>query len=181
MKKHILGLAIFSFIVGTAALVYGLFAALLPTPRVAPVETPSVTTYPSTKSCWKMKQESKIDSVQVYQAVFNLQSKEFSWELTTTKSNAPIALHFFSKDGAGTRYITTETVNGSLAHNGFLKFNTNYPWMGKDNSFENLYVVPEFVPSGANYSNAVQPRFDAANATAVTLDYGKKSCRLSRE
>lgn len=167
MKKHVLGLTLFSFIVGATAFVYGIFFAVSPVVPVA-VEMPvAVSTYPAT-SCWKMKRDSSDVSLKVNQAVFNLQSKEFSWEIATPRKNAMIALHFFSKDGTGTRYINTETVNAWMAQGGVLRFNNTYQWMRKLKSLENLYVTAEFETGSAQ-----TPKFDAANATAVTLDHGK--------
>lgn len=172
MKKHVFGLLIFGFIVSAAAIVYTVFNA-------ADVEEVFVVTNSENnsevKSCWKMNKEPKksnTDSVKVNQAVFNLQSKEFSWELATPTINAPIALHFFSKDGKVTQYITTETINGKFAHNGLLRFNNTYQWMIKRKSPDNLYVTADFGSQYGHYGNNFQPEFDAANATAVTFNHG---------
>ena len=167
MKKHILGLMLFSFIVGATAFVYAVFFGVV---RVVPVAgDEEVSAYPAVKtSCWMRKKESKADFLKVNQAVYNLQSKEFSWEIATPRKNELIALHFFSKDGSGMRYIETETVNAQMAQNGLLRFNNNYQWMNKLKSLDNLYVVAEPYADIARH-----PHFDAANATAVTFDHGE--------
>jgi hypothetical protein len=134
-------------------------------------------------SCWKMKQalkERNIGKLTVKQAVFDLQTKQFSWELATPEIDEPIALHFFSNDEKGARYITTEQINNKFSHNGFLKFSDSYGWLNKRKSYENLYVIAQFDSEMKNYSenyqvygNKFQPKFDPAKATAVTVDYGE--------
>jgi hypothetical protein len=132
-------------------------------------------------SCWKMKQASKGTSVSklaVKQAVFDLQTKQFNWELTVPDIDEPVALHFFSNDEKGARYITSERIHSKFSHNGFLKFSNSYVWLNKRKSFENLYVIAQFDSEmknrSENYqinSNEFQPKFDAAKATPVTVDY----------
>ena len=172
MKKHVFGLLIFGFIVSAAVVSYAVL-------NVSDVKEVFVVTnsetYPEVKSCWRMNKQSKDsnnNSVKINQAVFNLQSKEFSWELATPETNAPIALHFFSKDGKETHYITTDSISGSIARNGLLRFNTTYQWMTKCKTLDNLYVTADFNLQYGHYGNNFQPEFDAANATAVTVNHG---------
>ena len=176
MKKHILGLALFSFIVSAAALVYAFFNV----PEIVPVSeiitvSASQTIPASRINCQKLQ----FKSVKVNQAVLDLQTKQFNWELATPDIDEPIALHFFSNDDKGTRYITTEQINNKFSHNGILKFSNSYGWLNKRKSYENLYVIAQFDSEAANYSenyqvygNKFQPKFDAATATAVTVNYG---------
>ena len=167
MRKHVLGLAVFSFIVGATAFVYAMFFGVMPITPV--IETEDVSASPAVKtSCWKMKRESEIDSLKINQAVYNLQSKEFSWDIATPRSDQMLALHFFSKDERGTRYIKTETINARMAQRGVLRFNNTYQWMNKLKSLDNLYVVAEFYSDTARH-----PQFDAAHATAVTFNHGE--------
>ncbi len=179
MKKHIIGLALFSFIVSTAAVVYALF----PVPEIAPVSeviTVSVPQYNAKRSCRMRLRSDNSASIEVRQAVLDLQTKQFNWELATPDIDEPIALHFFSNDDKGTRYITSEQINNKFSHNGILKFSTSYGWLNKRKSYENLYVIAQFDSEATNYSenyqvygNKFQPKFDAAKATAVTIDYGE--------
>ena len=181
MKKHIIGLALFSIIVGTAIFIYGMFNVVNVEEEVFVMT--NTQTYPTTKSCWKMKQESResnLNKLMVRQAVFDLQSKQFNWELATPNTNEPIALHFFSKDGSGTHYITSEQINNKFSHNGNLRYSSSYNWLNKRQSYENLYVIAQFESDAVNYSenyqvygNKFQPKFDASKATAVTINYGK--------
>ncbi len=173
MKKHIFGLAIFGFIVVAAAIIYAAF-------NVGKVEEIFVVTnnqnYPMPKSCWRMKQDSKQsddNSIKVKQAILNLATKEFSWEIAAPGIDAPIALHFFSKDSGEMRYVTTETVNGKFSRNGLLRFSNTYQWLNNRKSFNNLYVIADFDLRFETHDEQYQPKFDSANATAVTFDYGE--------
>ena len=184
MKKHIIGLALFSFIVTTAAVIYG----FLSFPKIIPVPAPQYSPASAPTSCWKMKRERKelkSNSIEVKQAVFDTETRQFNWELETPNKNEPIELHFFIKDEKGTRYITSEQVTNEqvtnkLSHNGILRFSNSYDWLNKRRSFENLYVIAQFESDATNYNenfqvygNKFQPKFDAMKATAVTVDYGK--------
>jgi hypothetical protein len=183
MKKHVLGLGLFSFIVITAGFIYSMFSAanveeVFVIKNIEPYES-----YPMPNSCWKMKHASKetnVGKLTVKQAVFDLQTKQFNWELTAPDIDEPIALHFFSNDENGARYITSERIHNKFAHNGFLKFSNSYSWLNKRKSFENLYVIAQFDSEMKNQSenyqvhgSDFQPKFDAARATAVTVDYGE--------
>jgi hypothetical protein len=174
MKKHIFGLAIFSFIVGSAAIVYSFFNV----PEIVPV--PAVITVSESqpvlmrKTSCKARVIKKTGGVEIKQAVFNLHTGQFSWELATPDVDAQVALHFYSKDENGTRYIMTERVNNKFSHNGILRYSSSYGWLIKRKSHENLYVIAEFEPESENYNfSTSQPKFDALKATAVTIDYGK--------
>lgn len=178
MKKHIFGLALFSFIVSATVVVYAIFNV----PEIVRVyEVVSIPQYVETERTYCNKREKvKINSIEIKQAVLGLQTKQFNWELATPDGNKLIALHFFSKDASGTRYITSEQINNKFSHNGVLKFSDSYSWLNKRNSYKNLYVIAQLDSEGVYhyenyqaYGNGFQPKFDAAKATAVTLDYGK--------
>ncbi len=76
MKKHIIGLTLFSFIVVAATIVYSMFSL----PQVEEVPAPAdYQHYSSKTSCWKMKRESSEGndaSPFVTQAVFNVKTKK---------------------------------------------------------------------------------------------------------
>jgi hypothetical protein len=184
MKKHILGLGLFSFIVITAGFIYSMFSVanveeVLVIKNIEPYES-----HPMPNSCWKMKRaskESNVGKLTVKQAVFDLQTKHFNWELATPDIDEMIELQFFSNDGKNVKYIASERVNNKFSHNGSLKFsNSSYGWLSERNSYKNLYVIARFESEMKNYSenyqaygNRFQPKFDAAKATAVTVDYGE--------
>lgn len=179
MKKHIVGLALFGFIVTSVAVIYG----FLSFPKITPVPAPQYNPTSSPTSCWKMKRERKepkANSIEVRQAVLDMPTKQFNWELALPESNESIELHFFVKNDKETRYLTTEQVKNKLSNNGVLKFSNSYDWLNKRKSFDNLYVIAQFESEATNYSenfqvygNKFQPKFDAMKATAVTVDYGK--------
>ena len=172
MKKHIIGFALFSFIVGTTAFIYAMFNIV----RVVEVPAPTYSqTYSSKTSCWRTKQqlrESNFGSSVIEQAVFNLKTEQFSLKLKTAQTDLPIALHFFVKDSNETRYIYSEqNITGSRG--GELKFISSRFSLDNLDSDENLYVIGEFVSPSERYNKNFQPEFDASRATAVSLDYGK--------
>ena len=179
MTKHIIGLTLFSFIVGASAIVYALFN-IPEIVQVSEVVTTSAPHYNVKNSCRTKSKSYKNNSIKIKQAVLDLQTKQFVWELATPDRNEEIALHFFSKDANGTRYITTERINNKFSYNGVLKVSDSYGWLNRRNSHENLYVVAQFDSDAVNYSenyqvygNKFQPKFDARKAAAVTVDYGK--------
>ncbi len=189
MKKHIIGFAIFSLIVGTTAFIYAMFNVV----RVEEVPAPTYyQTYSPTKSCWKMKRElreSKLDSPKVVQAVFNMKTKQLNWELVAPTIDSPIALHFFIKDKHGARYFASEKNIRSLSNRGKLNYTatsnsangtskvinitSSYSWLENLTSYENLYVIAEFAQTAKISDNNFQPEFDAEKATAVLVDSGK--------
>jgi len=173
MKKHIIGFALFSFIVGTTAFIYAMFNIV----RVVEVPAPTYSqTYSSKTSGCKMKRqlrESNFGSPVIEQVVFNLKTKQFSWKLAAPETDLPIALHFFVKDDNGTRYITTEQEMSSSLRDENLSFTGSYLPLDNLDSDANLYVIAEFVPTSRRYNKNFQPKFDASRATAVSLDYGK--------
>jgi len=180
MKKHIIGLTLFSFIVSAAAIVYAIFNVSA-IPVVSEVIVDSSPQYvPAERTHCKMRRESKVNSIEIRQAVFNTQTKQISWELATPDVDEPVELLFFLKDGEGTRFIASERINNKFSYNGVLRYSSSYDWLNKRQSPANLYVMARFESEMKNYTenfqvygNKFQPKFDAAKATAVTVDYGK--------
>ena len=176
--KHIIGLSLFSFIVSATAIVYALFNVPEITPVYELVSTPQYV--PAERIHCKMKKNSTAASVEIKQAVLNLQTKQFNWEFLTPDTDGAIALYFFSKDSNGTRYITSEQVNNKFSYNGALRYSSSYDWLNKRKSYDNLYVMVQFESEAENHSDdsriyieKVRPYFDPAKAIAVTIDYGE--------
>jgi len=172
MKKHIIGLAIFSFIVSTAAIVYGLFNI----PQIIPVPAPQYNSTNAPTSCWKMKRDRKelrTNLIEVKQSTINLKTEELNWEIVAPEINTPIALYFFSKDINGTHYLASSPVITEFSRIGKLKINKTFKFLYEPKSYENLYVIARFVSDSEIYNQNNPPKFDAAEATAVTVDYGK--------
>ena len=168
MKKHIIGLALFSFIVITAAVVYAIFSV----PEIIPVSAPKYVPAERTHCNMRRKiKESKFSRVEVTQAIINLQTKEFSWEVAAPETDAPINLHFFTKENGGTRYLTSLPFV-TLSHTGQVKINKAFKFLYDRKSYENLYVIGEYYYESEIYNEANPPRFDINKATAVTFNYG---------
>ena len=168
MRKHIIGLVIFSFIVGAAAVVYAIFNV----PEIIPVFAPQYA--PVERTHCKMRREIKepeINSIEVEQATINLRTKEFNWEIIAPETDAAIKLHFFSKGNYGTKYLISSPVI-NFSHTGSLRINKSFRFLYDRESYENLYVIGEFYSESKVYNETNPPEFDIKKATAVTFNYG---------
>lgn len=177
MNKHTFGFLLFSFIVGTSAIIYGFFFA--PSPLVHPVYVFENQPEPR-KSCRKerFKQIEGGDvRAKVLQAVLNQNTNQLDMNFSLDSKNnlmneISVRLDFFVKDGKKTRFLASENV--TLDHD----FNVDYEststvnlsidWLKDLKSVENLYVVPQTQRNFEKY-NETTPRFDKANATPVTV------------
>ena len=172
MKKHIIGLTLFSVIVSAAAVVFAVFNV----PEIVSVSVPQYVLAERTHC--KMRQSanrSKIDSLMVTQAVLDLKTKQINWELSTSSANPGIALHFFVKNRNGTRYVNSELLpviyrNEDVPMNG----TSSYEWLDNLGSYENLYVAAEYTTWKKFQDKTVQPKFDAEKATSVLLYSGEQ-------
>ncbi len=173
MKKHIIGFTLFSIIVGTAAFIYTMFNVV----KVEEVFTPAYSPTYQRNSCWKMKRdlkESNVSFLIVRQAVFDLKTKQLNWELTAPQINSKIALHFFVKDKNETRYINSVLAPGLSYENGVMKATSSYEWLDNLDSYENLYVMPEYTTREKFENKNVLPKFVAGKATSVLLYSGEQ-------
>ncbi len=169
MKKHILGFALFSFIVAAAAFVYKSFNSVV-----------TEETYNSNYStrCKRLKlppetSAKNMDVPFVRQAVLDTQTKILHWKLYTPKMDAAIKLHFFVKDENAIRYISSAPGIRSALKGGELNFESSWMWMDNLDSYEDLYVVAEAVSPSEIYYKKIEPKFDAGKATAISLYWGK--------
>lgn len=177
MKKHILGLVLFSFIVGASAVVYSFFRfreTTLPMDTVYLSEKPTSTVFESDAQIGKIDAHSPV----VRQAIFNFDTKEMNFELEIngkerTIKSFPIKLSFFKKSGKETKFIASDSVGSNLA---FIQFDgetvsarvaRSYEWLNNLDSYDNLYVVAEAQTDKPN--TALMPTFDARFARAVSL------------
>lgn len=185
MKKHIIGLTLFSVIVSAAAIVYAVFNV----PKIVSI-APMHYIVAERTHC-KMKRaanRSAVDSPAVTQAVFNLKTKQLNWEFTAPSSDADskisidfsdasskIALHFFVKNKNGTRYLNSVLTPGLAAsENDVIKASGSYEWLDNLDSYENLYVTAEYTTWEKFQDKAVQPKFDSEKATSVLLYSGEQ-------
>ena len=166
MKKHIVGFAVFSFIVGLTIFIYENFNA---------IEQKDAVSYSNKKSFSKQRGEifeANLDSPKVAQAVLNLKEKVFYWRLATPVKDAPVMLHFFIKDENGTRFIASEQGVSSALKSKEFSFQHSWTWLGKIDSYNNLYVIAEFVSPEEFYSKNSRLKFNALNATPVSINWG---------
>jgi hypothetical protein len=155
MKRHIFGLAIFSFIVGAALISYRLFYV----PDNPPL------------SCWIVKsvQQNSNDGVTIKQAIFNVNTEVLTFE-PTANGNLPIELHFFTKNGNDTHYVGSFYSLKSLKTNGV---RSCIKCLENLESYENLYVMAENTSWTEHQNDLRHPKFDVNKATSILLDYGK--------
>lgn len=172
MTKHIVGLILFTFIVGTAAVVSGLFGNT-PTPKKYTVvkSNDKYRVYKKKKRkkrCRKKRRHHhpKLEAT-VSQALFDNSSNKF---ITSIKfknnrySERDVDLHFFVKDRHGERYIKTETIAVSTYQKQYVN---SFKWMKNFGSRENLYVVP--TAKTLNDGWTIPPSFNVNKATPVIL------------
>lgn len=170
MKKHLLGLALFSFILGTTIFVYSMFNVFNIQEVAAPNYSPN---YSRPTSCWNMKRKVNrwnSNSPIVRQAIFDSKLKQLNWELDTSGVNTPIVLKFFIKDEKGTRYINSILVPSDAYRNDSFSATSFYE-LKNLKSYENLYVVPEPVSFGeqGNKKFSFSMDFNADRATPVLV------------
>lgn len=176
MKKHIIGLMLFSFIVSAAAIIYGVLNILFPVPEAVSVFVPQHNQVERTHCKMKREiKEQKISSPLITQAVFDQKMKRFSWHLARSEAKSAIVLHFFISDAKGTRYIDSVSAESSIG-DGELNYSPFYMNLDKIDSQANLYLIADNDADSTfnGFHEKRQPvEFDAGKAIAVTIDYGK--------
>jgi len=170
MKKHIIGLALFSFIVSAATVIYALFNVPETITVSAPQYIPAQNSYCKKKRAAK---KSEINSIEIKQAVINVRTEELNWEIIAPEVDAQVVLYFFSKDRKGTHYLSSSLVIPEFSRTGKLKINKPFKFLYESKSYNNLYVIAKFVSESEIYDQSNPPEFDEAKATAVTVDYGE--------
>lgn len=184
MNKHIIGLIVFSFIVGMSAIVAAFFVRMPPIPEVAPVKVSESNeyVYRGRTSCKKKKRKprpksSDLASAKVSQAVFDLNKKYLNTEFiieraTDSTENINVALHFFVNDSFGAQHIATEfvtlTPNFDIGDKAMTSKLSSFNWLSNLESRENLYVMAEVVDTNYSYEK-LPPVFDSYEATAVLV------------
>ncbi len=171
MTKHIVGLIIFTLIVGTSVVIAGLFGY-----SSAP-DTYTFTEHHDNhrvfkkkkrkKRCRKKRRKHRTENIEakISQAVFDKNTNQLTTNLVLTDDviYGDVDLHFFVKDEFGTQYLKKETI--SVSSNGV--YENSFAWLNRLESRENLYVIPKFKVSRRSWD--YQPRFDVSKATPVTL------------
>lgn len=185
MNKHIIGLIIFSFIVGMSAIIASFF---VPMPQMPKIDSVSVSesndyVYRGSTSCKKKKRKprpkdySEMASAKVSQAVFDLNKKQLDTQFTIERADdstetVKVALHFFVNDRFTVQHIKTEfvtlTPNFDMGDKAMTTKISSFRWLNNLESRENLYVIAEVVTDSYNHKNYA-PVFDSYEATAVLL------------
>lgn len=185
MNKHIIGLIIFSFIVGMSAIIAALFVPMPQMPKLDSVKVSESNDYiyRGNTYCKKKKRKprpkdySELASAKVSQAVFDLNKKQLDTQFTIERGDdstetVKVALHFFVNDRFGVQHIKTEfvtlTPNFDIGDKAITTKTSSFKWLNNLESRENLYVIAEVVTDSYNYKHYA-PVFDSYEATAVLL------------
>lgn len=179
-KQHIIGIIVFSFIVGTFAIFSSIFVEI---PRIdsVPVYEFNAKTYKKKRKCKRRKPKSERAfspvEVKIPQAVFDERTKNLTLDIFLKRQYAEfqdvyVALHYFVNDRNGTRHLATEMVSYSNLLSSDRDFSNtkmvSYTWLRNLQSHENLYVIPEVSTEDYKYEN-YPPIFNEYKATAILV------------
>ena len=168
MKKHIFGLAIFSFIVLAAAFIYGI---LVYSDASSVDIAPLIPAKPTNCKFRREINQSEVDSTIVRQAVFSVKTKTLNWEFPASETNKYPTLYLFLKDDKGVRRLDYLRSENCLREKGPASFTKKYSSLSRLSSKTNLYLIPD--ATGYSYESDRAEEFDAGKAIPVTIDYGK--------
>lgn len=168
MTKHIVGLLIFTLIVGTSAVIAGLFgyASAPEADSVTVSETYRVYKKKKRKKrCRKKRPRPREVAATVVQATFDESGRTLTTEVVLgTPETADLELHFFVSDAYGTQYLKKETIVISSSET---LYENSFGWLDRLESKENLYVVARPRPASRGWD--YPPEFDAALAVPVLV------------
>ena len=176
MTKHIAGLILFTFIIGTSAVIAGLFDYGSDRSRSITVRE-NYRTYKRKKRkrrCRKHRKprivESRVVSVKLTQAVYDKSTgllataHAFSNDNYRRGTNAVVYYHFYTNGEAGPQYLRTERIRGAY---GSSNMETEFGWLADRDSNETIYIIPGYSPN--HRSSIVAPRFELSNAVPVLI------------
>lgn len=168
MKKHVIGLGLFSFIVGAAAIAYAVFNSLL----ISNVSESQSMSQQNNVIAYNLsgfrEKFGKTDenSPTIKQAIFNTKTKKLSWKCDSSRVEA---FHIWVRDENGARYIHSFFTENCSHGIGTTKVSFVFLDSNKLSSQPNLYLIPD-----ATIENAGQlKKFDIDKTIPVTIDYGK--------
>lgn len=157
MKKHIFGLAIFSFIVFAAAFVYGVFHY-------------SGITIADTTSPDSIRSENI--SSNVVQAVYSVRTKRLSWQGNLPNEKKATHLDLWAANGNRFDYIGSVPVK-KLKDENVYAFDELISSLNKITPSVNLYLIVETEDHLRNRNFEPYLEFDVQHAVPVTIDYSK--------
>lgn len=166
MTKHIAGLIMFSFIVGTSVFI----SALTIAERSVDVTVYEVSVAKKKKRKRKKRRcrrhHSRAD-VSLETAVFNRTEGELFASFRNSSypaSHEAVELHFFSKDRNGVRFLKTESF-GYIGRN--LEQSRRMDWLTRLDENQNVYVLAKINNEPTSWST--EPRFDASEAVPLMV------------
>jgi hypothetical protein len=168
MTKHIAGIILFTFIVGSSAVIAGLFYQV-PDANVITVRE-NYTVYKTKKRkrrCRKQRPRNENAGVNLSAAIFNSDSNRLTTFVNyenESDSYSEVDLNFFVNDKYGIRFLKTERIYVSPDANKNTKI---MDWMGRLDSRENIYVIPQI--HNDEYDKWSSPTFDEYKAIPVLL------------
>ena len=166
MKKHIFGLAIFSFIVGTAAVFAVVFSYVPTIPIIGEAEEPAMQ---SETFNW-CRQDAE---VKVSQALINKNNQKLDLSFLVKREDVSVEpieviLWFYAQDNKKIRYLTHKVIaiksNYSSSNIADYLATISYEKLGDLKPNENLYVLSEIAPCDAH---RFVPTFDKNKAVPV--------------
>lgn len=182
MTKHTAGFILFSFIVGVSGIIAAIFVEIPQPDKVTEFNVPRVE---SKSRCFKNNYGSYQKSgatVNVVQAVFNERTGMLDTDLFIKRGadstrNVTVALHFFTKDLKGAKYLATENYYfkpdfDSRGEASLAIPSRSYQWLNNLSSQENLYVVADTDFNKSAYRK-YQPSFDESKAFSIISLKGK--------
>lgn len=172
MKKHLLGFAIFSLILGTA-----IFVAALARSARQPAESPSSVSVEynvSKQSCWKMNrrannsENSAKSSIKITQAVFNEKTGKMNLSFavereTPATQDISVRLSFVNGvseengkwDSIANYELMTFVPNFNVENKATFTFPYTFRWNKNIKSTDNLYVTADLIDGKSNSLNTV--------------------------
>jgi hypothetical protein len=170
MTKHIVGIILFSLIVGTSVVVAGFFNVLTTdTNSVTIKENYRVYKKKKRKKRCRKKRRPREDNFQanISQAVFDKKTNQLttSWTFQRgSNGSRDLDLHFYVKDEFGTQYLKKETITVNADQN---IYENSFDWLNRLESRNNLYIVPKISKSNDNWD--YRPGINSSNSVPVLL------------
>jgi hypothetical protein len=156
MKKHIFGIALFVTIVGISGIAYSVFIR----------DETIICSFPVNPLKYR---DTTIQTNQplVKQVVLDLKTKQINLEFSENNLKTSIALHFYTVDSNGSKYLKTQYAQTTS------DFTSSYLWLNNLKSYQNLYVIADEDPNTHRGMSSI-PAFDMSKATPVLLYSGKQ-------
>ncbi len=161
MKKHIFGLAIFSFVVFAAAFVYG----ILTYPLIESDDVSIVSTHGEFK---REINQSETISPDVAQAVYSVKTKTLTWRGALPNEKAATHFNLWTRDRVNFTFIGLIPVENMAGGKSHIPSELSRS-LSKLAPSDNLYLI------GAGNNGDENEKFmsNVDNAVPVTIDYGE--------